>query len=286
MNLRIPGPTPCRQEVLSAVARPMMNHRGPEMRELLNGLIDKMAALSRDVPRHCVVDGERNGRARGHYLQPDERGRSGPRCEFGCLRREVLPDRRGLWRRREAARGRSGAGRSSPICCAPLCAKRRASKPCSSRRTRLPPGSRIQSKSSVGSSPRNAPKRSCWSTRSRALGAMPLPMDELGIDVVVTGSQKAWGVPPGMTMLCLSARAWDTTETASMPRFYFDLKRYRDAQATGSFPFTPVLPVVFGLDVALDLMLAETPAAVHARHRAVAERAARVSRTWGSSSRR
>ncbi len=106
-----------------------------------------------------------------------------------------------------------------------------------------------------------------------SLGAMPLPMDALGIDVVISGSQKAWGVPPGMAILCLSARAWEACEKATMPRFYFDLRRYRDAHHRGSFPFTPSLPIVFGLDVALDFMLRETAAGVFARHARIAARA-------------
>lgn len=106
-----------------------------------------------------------------------------------------------------------------------------------------------------------------------SLGAMPLPMDELGIDVVISGSQKAWGVPPGMAILCLSSKAWDACEKAKMPRFYFDLRRYRDAQSRGSFPFTPSLPIVFGLDTALDFMLRETAAGVFARHARIAARA-------------
>ena len=106
-----------------------------------------------------------------------------------------------------------------------------------------------------------------------SLGAMPLPMDALGIDVVISGSQKAWGVPPGMAILCLSSRAWDACEKATMPRFYFDLRRYRDAHSRGSFPFTPSLPIVYGLDTALDFMLRETAAGVFARHARISARA-------------
>ena len=106
-----------------------------------------------------------------------------------------------------------------------------------------------------------------------SLGAMPLPMDTLGIDIVISGSQKAWGVPPGMAILCLSPKAWDACENSKMPRFYFDLRRYRDAQNRGSFPFTPSLPIVFGLDAALDFMLRETPEGVFARHARIAARA-------------
>ena len=68
-----------------------------------------------------------------------------------------------------------------------------------------------------------------------SLGAMPLPIDALDIDVVISGSQKAWGVPPGMAMLALSKKAWKATELATSPRFYFDLRRYRDAQAREAF---------------------------------------------------
>lgn len=104
-----------------------------------------------------------------------------------------------------------------------------------------------------------------------SLGAMPLSMDALDIDVVISGSQKAWGVPPGMTILCWSARAWQACERAAIPRFYFDMRRYRDAQHSGSFPFTPSLPIIFGLDVALDFMLRETAEGVFERHRSIAQ---------------
>ncbi len=114
-----------------------------------------------------------------------------------------------------------------------------------------------------------------------SLGAMPLPIDELDIDVVISGSQKAWGVPPGMVMLALSEKAWKATELATSPRFYFDLPRYRDAQARGSFPFTPALPVIYGLSVALGFMLRETPEGIFARHARIAERAREGVRSLG-----
>jgi aspartate aminotransferase-like enzyme len=75
-----------------------------------------------------------------------------------------------------------------------------------------------------------------------------------------------------MSFLFLSKRAWEACERCTSPRFYFDLRRYRDAHERGSFPFTPALPIVFALDVALDFMLAETPAGVYARHARVAAR--------------
>ena len=106
-----------------------------------------------------------------------------------------------------------------------------------------------------------------------SLGATPLAMDTLGLDVVITGSQKAWGVPPGMGMLFVSERAWKAHERATMPRFFFELDKYRNAQVRGSFPFTPALPILFALDVSLDFMLRETAEGVFSRHRDVAAHA-------------
>jgi aspartate aminotransferase-like enzyme len=114
-----------------------------------------------------------------------------------------------------------------------------------------------------------------------SLGAMPLPMEGLGVDLVITGSQKAWGVPPGMSMLFLGALALEAMERAKTPRFYFDLRRYRKARDKGNFPFTPAISLLYALDVALDLLLKEGASNVHARHRRVAEAARRDAKALG-----
>jgi aspartate aminotransferase-like enzyme len=103
-----------------------------------------------------------------------------------------------------------------------------------------------------------------------ALGAVPFAMDEWGVDVVVTGSQKAWMAAPGLAMIAASERAWKAAETARMPRFYLDLRAHRDAHAKGETPWTPAIAVVFQVDEGLRLMQAETPTGIFARHEACA----------------
>ena len=98
------------------------------------------------------------------------------------------------------------------------------------------------------------------------LGAVPFEMDEWGVDVVVTGSQKAWMSAPGLAMIAASPRAWAAMETARMPRFYLDLRAHRDAAANGQTPFTPAIAVVFQVDEGLRLMQAEGKDNVFARH--------------------
>ena len=102
------------------------------------------------------------------------------------------------------------------------------------------------------------------------VGAVPFRQDEWGLDVVISGSQKSWMSAPGVAFASLSDRAWEAGRTARMPRFYFDLAKHRESQASGQTPWTPAVAVVFQLDVALGLMAAEGPEAIFARHAACA----------------
>ena len=103
-----------------------------------------------------------------------------------------------------------------------------------------------------------------------SLGAVPFDMDGWGIDLVITGSQKAWMAAPGLAMVAASARGWAAMETARMPRFYLDLRRHREALADGETPWTPAVGVAFQVDEGLRLMDEEGQAAVFARHVACA----------------
>ncbi len=102
------------------------------------------------------------------------------------------------------------------------------------------------------------------------LGAVPFEMDAWGVDVVVTGSQKAWMSAPGLAMIAASERAWAAMETATMPRVYLDLRAHRESHAAGQTPFTPAIAVVYQVDEGLRLMTAEGADAIFARHEACA----------------
>ncbi len=98
------------------------------------------------------------------------------------------------------------------------------------------------------------------------VGALPFETDAWGIDVVVTASQKAFGCPPGLTMISVSPKAWEAVARSRMPRFYWDFQKLREAHKEGSTPFTPAVSVFYGLSAALDLMEQEGAAARFARH--------------------
>ena len=87
-----------------------------------------------------------------------------------------------------------------------------------------------------------------------AVGVVPLMMDEWGIDVLVTGSQKALMLPPGLGFIALSDRAWEKTKTAKLPRFYFDLNLERKNQQKGSGAFTPAVSLIFGARASIKML--------------------------------
>ncbi len=105
-----------------------------------------------------------------------------------------------------------------------------------------------------------------------SLGAIPLPVDDWGIDICVTCSQKAWMTPPGLAMISVSDRAWAAQREAQMPRFYMDLTQMKRAAAKGSTPFTPAVSLFYALKEALRLMSEEGRKNILQRHRRLGER--------------
>ncbi len=99
-----------------------------------------------------------------------------------------------------------------------------------------------------------------------SLGAYNVPIDAWGLDVVASGSQKGYMVPPGLGFVAVGARAWEAYKTAKLPRFYLDLGKYRKDAAKNTTPFTPPVNMFFGLQVALHMMRAEGLDNIFARH--------------------
>jgi serine---pyruvate transaminase len=99
-----------------------------------------------------------------------------------------------------------------------------------------------------------------------SLGAVPLESDAWGIDVVVSGSQKALMCPPGVAFTSVSPAALEAAARATSPRYVLDWERTRKAQAKLDAPFTPAVSIVRALDVALGLLLEEGLEAAFDRH--------------------
>jgi aspartate aminotransferase-like enzyme len=101
-------------------------------------------------------------------------------------------------------------------------------------------------------------------------GAAELEIDEWGIDVCMTASQKAWGAPPGVSIVTMSERAWKFYEKSDLPKSYFDLGAAKAALEKGSTPATPAVSVYIALQEALRLMAEEGLEAILRRHQNLA----------------
>lgn len=99
-----------------------------------------------------------------------------------------------------------------------------------------------------------------------AVGGAEVKMDDWGIDILITGSQKALMLPPGLTFVAASERAWQVIEKNSRPSFYFDLTKHRQQLEKDATPFTPALSLLFGLKRVLELFDEEGLAVVFDRH--------------------
>ena len=104
-----------------------------------------------------------------------------------------------------------------------------------------------------------------------SIASIPCPVDQWGIDVAISGSQKGWMCPPGLTMVSVSPRAWESIARAKMPRFYFDLAVARGSLQKGETPWTPALSVMYGLNAGVNMLLTEGMENVHQRHARVGE---------------
>jgi aspartate aminotransferase-like enzyme len=99
-----------------------------------------------------------------------------------------------------------------------------------------------------------------------SLGATDVPMDAWGVDVIGSGSQKGYMMPPGLSFVAMGERAWAAYERSDLPKFYLDLGKYRKAAKADSNPFTPAINLYFALEAALTMMQAEGLEAIVSRH--------------------
>ncbi len=105
-----------------------------------------------------------------------------------------------------------------------------------------------------------------------SIGALPFKMDQWGVDVAITGSQKALMLPPGLGFVALSDRAWKAVDAnKSVREFYLDLKAYKKSMADGDTPYTPANTLIEALKVSLNMVKEETIEGVCKRTATIAE---------------
>ena len=115
------------------------------------------------------------------------------------------------------------------------------------------------------------------------LASIDFRMDEWRVDVAVTGSQKGFMLPAGAGIVCVSPKALEQGKIAKLPRCYWSFEDMVKANATGYFPYTPSIPMLYGLRESLTMLLEEGLETVFARHHRLAEGCRRAVSAWGLS---
>ena len=114
-----------------------------------------------------------------------------------------------------------------------------------------------------------------------SIGSMDFRMDEWGVDIAVTGSQKGFMLPAGLAILGFSDKAVAATATAKLPRTFFDIRDMESSYARNGFPYTPPVGLLNGLKLSCEMLLGEGLANVFARHRRIADGVRAAAGAWG-----
>jgi alanine-glyoxylate transaminase/serine-glyoxylate transaminase/serine-pyruvate transaminase len=114
-----------------------------------------------------------------------------------------------------------------------------------------------------------------------SIASIDFRMDEWGVDLAVTGSQKGFMLPAGLGIVCASQKALGLYEQARLPRVFFDFGDMRKANATGYFPYTPSIPMLYGLKESVAMLLEEGLENVYTRHHRLAEGTRLAVKAWG-----
>ena len=269
MNLRTPGPIPVPREVAEAGAADMINHRGPEFAELVARCGEGLRYAFRTANDVAILTASGTGGMEAavvNHVGPGDRvlvvtiGVFGERfldfvrtyggdavhleCEYGTgadpnrIDEALAAD--GDIRAVFVTHNETSTGATNPL-------------------------------EEIARAVRGRDRLLVVDAIS-SLSSIPVETDEWGLDVVVSGSQKGWMLPPGLAFASVSDRAWEAQERCSTPRAYLDLRRARDSAANGQTPWTPAVSLFFQLDRALALIREEGIERVWARHRETAVR--------------
>ena len=270
MQLRIPGPTPVPDEVLQAMAKQMINHRGPEFVQALNEVTTKLKRIFQTEGDVLVLTGAGTGGLEAaivNTLSPGDKvlatsiGVFGDR--FTKIAQQYGADIIPLsfeWGKAADADTIRQTLQAEPKIKAVMVTHNETSTGVTN------------DLASISSVVKEFDKLLLVDAIS-SLGAIDLPVDNWHCDITVTGSQKAWMVPPGLTMVSVSEEGWRAHAEAKMPRFYWDFTKAKNYLEKGQTPWTPAVSIIFALQVALDMMLKEGLTNVVARHARVGKAA-------------
>ena len=267
MNLRIPGPIPVPDDILDQMSLQMINHRGPEYKDLLYSTTDRLKRVFETEGDVWIITGSGTAAMEAavvNTLSPGDkvinatigvfgnrftdiasmygadvitlRFPFGEAIDLDVLRQELSdnPDVKAV----TVTHNETSTGVANDL-------------------------------PAVASVVKGEFDKLILVDGISSVASIPLRTDAWELDVVATASQKGWMVPPGFAFLSFGERAWQAHAESTMPKFYLDVAQYKKYYEIGQPPYTPSVSIMFALDLALEHLLSEGMGSVYERHAAI-----------------
>lgn len=263
-QLRVPGPTPCPPEVLKAGSWQMINHRGGEFHELITQVTEDMKKVYQTKNDMLLLTGSGTGGLESavvNLFSPGDKVLSVSIGVFGDRWASIakafgvdIVNLKAEWGKAADPEALKKALSDNPGVKAVFITHNETSTGVTN------------DLKSLAKAVKDAGKLLVVDAIS-SMSSIPLPTDEWNCDVVISGSQKGWMVPPGMAFVSVSPEAWKAQAEAKIPRFYWDYARAKkNYDEKKENPWTPAVSIIFQLSVALKMIRKEGLNNVFERH--------------------
>jgi alanine-glyoxylate transaminase/serine-glyoxylate transaminase/serine-pyruvate transaminase len=280
--LQIPGPTPVPDRILRAMDMPILDHRGPEFQTLARRILEGLKGIFKTKSQVFVFPASGTGAweaALVNTLSPGDKVLMFETGHFATLWKNMAV-KLGLRPEFVASDWRTGADAAA--------IETRLLKDITHE---IKAVCVVHNETSTGAiSHIDEVRRAIDAAKHPALllvdtisslGSIDYRHDEWGADVTIACSQKGLMLPPGLSFNAVSAKALNAAKWSKFPKLYWSWAEMAGPNAQGFFPYTPATGLLYGLDVAIEMLNEEGLDAVFARHERHAESVRRAVRAWG-----
>jgi aspartate aminotransferase-like enzyme len=267
--LMTPGPTPVPAEVLLATAKPMIHHRTPDFNKVVRECVAGLQYVFETAGDVLIFAASGTGGMESSIVNCFSAGDKVLVCENGKFGQRManIANVYGLdvqvlaygWQDVVSAADVADFLSANPDTRGVVVTQSETSSGV------------LNDVQAVGAVVRDYPECVLIVDSITGIGAVECRTDEWGLDVVMTGSQKGLMLPPGLAAVTVSAKAWAAYERSTLPKYYFDWKKYKKSLEEDTTPFTPAVSLMTGLAESLRMMREEGMANIIARHARLAE---------------
>ena len=240
MNLRIPGPIPVPEDILEDMSRPMINHRGPEYKDLLLGTTERLKRVFETDGDVWIITGSGTAAMEAAVVNTLSPGDKVINATIGVSSETGSRTSRAPTGQRSIRLSSRSARRLTSTCCEVGARRRIRTSRRSRSRTTRPRRELRTTYEAVASVVKGEFDKLLIVDGISSVASIPISTDAWELDVVATASQKGWMLPPGLAFMSFSERAWEAHAESTMPKFYLDMAQYKKYYEIGQPPYTPI----------------------------------------------